>query len=209
VARFVLVHGAWLGGWSWAPLTRELELRGHDVEAPDLPCDDVSQTAEDYARVLGDTTGAVVVAHSLGGLTASLVDAAAHVYVAGLLPVADVYAEALDPRFTGTLRDEHDRSYWPDLATAERYLFPDCTRERAEWAFPQLRRQARVEAVSGQASGTYVACLRDAAVRPDWQRASSELGLEVVELDAGHFPMLTHPRELAEILIEVSRRTPT
>jgi pimeloyl-ACP methyl ester carboxylesterase len=207
VARFVLVHGAWLGGWSYGPLVRELELRGHAADCPDLPCDDVTKTAVDYAGVLGDTADAIVVAHSLAGLTTSLVDAAVHIYVAGLLPLPGIYADAVS--VTGTLRDDDGRSYWPDLATAEQHLFPDCPRDLAEWAFPQLRPQAPLEVVPADVNGTFVACLRDAVVRPEWQRATSQLGLTVVELDAGHFPMLTQPRELAELLIDVSRRTPT
>jgi pimeloyl-ACP methyl ester carboxylesterase len=48
----------------------------------------------------------------------------------------------------------------------------------------------------------YVLTRRDVVVRPDWQaRAARELlGVEPVELDAGHFPMITHPVELADVL---------
>ena len=31
MATFVLVPGAWLGGWAWRDVTRELRRRGHDV----------------------------------------------------------------------------------------------------------------------------------------------------------------------------------
>ncbi|MGJ3258170.1 MAG: alpha/beta fold hydrolase [Rhodospirillales bacterium] len=34
---FVLVHGAYHGGWCWEPLVRRLKDRGHDAVAPDLP----------------------------------------------------------------------------------------------------------------------------------------------------------------------------
>ena len=39
-------------------------------------------------------------------------------------------------------------------------------------------------------------------IRPDWQRhlARDVLGVEPIELDAGHSPMLSLPRELADIL---------
>ncbi len=37
MARFVLVHGAFGGGWIWGPLAERLEAAGHKVEAPDLP----------------------------------------------------------------------------------------------------------------------------------------------------------------------------
>ena len=35
--NFVLVHGAWHGGWCWNETKALLESQGHSVEAPDLP----------------------------------------------------------------------------------------------------------------------------------------------------------------------------
>jgi pimeloyl-ACP methyl ester carboxylesterase len=37
MARFVLVHGAFGGAWSWQPVVGHLETAGHTVEAFDLP----------------------------------------------------------------------------------------------------------------------------------------------------------------------------
>jgi pimeloyl-ACP methyl ester carboxylesterase len=37
MARFVLVHGAFGGAWSWEPVTGPLEAAGHTVETLDLP----------------------------------------------------------------------------------------------------------------------------------------------------------------------------
>src|ERR1700704_2003476 len=35
-ATFVLVHGAWLGGWCWKKVTPRLRAAGHEVFAPTL-----------------------------------------------------------------------------------------------------------------------------------------------------------------------------
>jgi hypothetical protein len=35
--RFVLIHGAWHGGWCWDKVIAELEARGHTAEAPTMP----------------------------------------------------------------------------------------------------------------------------------------------------------------------------
>ena len=35
-APFVLVHGAWLGGWCWKKVTPLLRAAGHEVFAPTL-----------------------------------------------------------------------------------------------------------------------------------------------------------------------------
>ena len=36
MATFVLVHGAWHGGWCWTPLKQKLCALGHEVHAPTL-----------------------------------------------------------------------------------------------------------------------------------------------------------------------------
>jgi pimeloyl-ACP methyl ester carboxylesterase len=103
VARYVLVHGAFAGGWCWEPVVAELERRGHTVQAPDLPgsgndttpVEDV--TLDAYAarvcEALADGEGpAVLVGHSMGGVV--ITQAAARcpervarlVYVAAFLP---------------------------------------------------------------------------------------------------------------------------
>jgi pimeloyl-ACP methyl ester carboxylesterase len=81
MTTFALVHGAWHGGWCWEKLSPFLQQTGHDVVAPDLPCDDGSATTFDpYADVVcaalaGRGDDVVVVAHSLGGATGTLVAA--------------------------------------------------------------------------------------------------------------------------------------
>ena len=36
MSAFVIVHGAWGGGWEWSPVARLLRERGHDVFTPTL-----------------------------------------------------------------------------------------------------------------------------------------------------------------------------
>jgi len=76
---FALVHGAWHGAWAWDALIPELEARGHRVVAPDLPCEDVDAGTAEYAGVvieaLDGSDDAIVVGHSLGGMTIPLVPA--------------------------------------------------------------------------------------------------------------------------------------
>jgi hypothetical protein len=201
--RFVLLHGAWHGGWCFEALGRELSALGHEVSAPDLPCDDISQTQYDYASLAGPQPDAIVVGHSLGGLTSSLVEARAHVYLAAILPIEDVFSEALAQGFGGFVRDEQGRSYWPDLESARTRLYPDCTDEQAALAYDLLRPQAPFSPHIGSfgPDDVYIACLRDAAVDPAWQvRAGREHVGRVLELDAGHSPFLTQPAELAALL---------
>ena len=203
MARFVLVHGAWHGAWCFAELVRELEARGHAAAAVDLPCDQVGIDQHDYAQLIGPQPDAIVVGHSLAGRTIPYVAARTRVYLAGLLPVEGAGTEAFVPTFGGTLRDELDRSYWPDADSCASFMYPDCTREQADWAFPQLRPQARIpEEIAPFGEGDVViATLRDATVDGEWQVATGRrYGARVIKLDSGHSPFITQPDELADLL---------
>ena len=77
MSTFVLIHGAGDVGWSWHLVEAQLRKHGHDVVAPDLPCDDDSAGLKEYAdtvvAAIGDRKNLLVVGHSYGGFTATLV----------------------------------------------------------------------------------------------------------------------------------------
>jgi pimeloyl-ACP methyl ester carboxylesterase len=207
VARFLFVHGAWHGAWCFQFVVEELLRRGHRAEAVDLPCEQVGLTQRDYATLIGPQPDAIVVGHSLGAQTVPLVEARLRVYVAGLLPVEDAEPACFAPGFGGAVRDELDRSYWPDADTCAARLYPDCTRAQSDWAFAQLRRQARITARAAPfgRGDVVIATLRDSAIDPGWQVGTAKMyGARVVELDAGHSPFLTQPEELAEVLTSLA-----
>jgi pimeloyl-ACP methyl ester carboxylesterase len=81
MSAFVLVHGAWHGGWCWQRLTPMLAARGHSVYAPTLT--GLGDRAHLRACVSGlkthvqdvvalveaeDLSDVVLVGHSLGGI---------------------------------------------------------------------------------------------------------------------------------------------
>lgn len=194
MATYSLVHGAWHGGWAWDLVRAELESRGHTVNAPDLPCEDVEATLEDYAAFVPPAD--VAVGHSLGGVVIPLVDARVHVFLCAVLGEVD-WDDALVPGFgDGTrIRDELGRSYYPDPADGARDLqYPPELAHLAE----KLRRQAPLNGRDVQVEhGMYIACANDACVRPEYQRRAP---YRQVEIDAGHSPMLECPLVLADIL---------
>lgn len=79
---FILVHGAWLGGWCWEKLRLLLEAEGHTAIAPDMPGHGEDkllikdQNLEKYActveALVAPLNGSVIlVGHSFGGMIIS------------------------------------------------------------------------------------------------------------------------------------------
>ena len=199
----MLVHGSWHGAWCWRELASGLERRGHQVETPNLPCDEPGLTVEDCAAFVGSHPEALVVGHSLGAQIVSLVDAGVRVYLAGLLPTGPDRSGTYHPNFTGTLRDELGRSYWPNPDTSAAHMFADCTRAQADAAFPQLRHQSPLQPVADTLCerDIVLATTRDAVIEPAWQLSKAHAaGARIVEIDCGHSPFVTQPDELAELL---------
>src|SRR5262245_60896718 len=80
-ATYVLVHGAWHGGWCWGKVTPLLQQGGHRVFAPTLTglgerahllssAVDLTTHVQDVTAVLEyeDLREAILVGHSYGGM---------------------------------------------------------------------------------------------------------------------------------------------
>jgi predicted alpha/beta hydrolase family esterase len=204
MARFVLIHGGWHGGWCFRRLAEELRVHEHQVSSPDLPCDQVGLTPLDYAREVGPQPDAIVVGHSLAGFTLPHIEARRRVYLAALPPleratINECYVEG----FSGPVLDAQGRSYWPDAETAAQWLYPDCPRPQSDWAYVRLRHQARLEPIPAPfgRGDLVIATMQDAVVKPEWQvHTAHSHGADVIELESGHSPFLTQPKELADLL---------
>jgi pimeloyl-ACP methyl ester carboxylesterase len=82
MATFILIHGAWHGGWCWERLAPLLTAAGHKVLAPDLPgmgadtrelgSDPLGEWADFVTGLVsGAEAPVILVGHSLGGLVIS------------------------------------------------------------------------------------------------------------------------------------------
>jgi pimeloyl-ACP methyl ester carboxylesterase len=225
MATFCLVHGSWHGPWCFERLVPQLEAARHRAIAVDLSSDVPGSTCSGYAETVAEELAdaddeVIVIGHSFGGLTVPLV--AEHrpvrhlVYLAALIPEPGISMsgqfeaeESILVPEGGRDLDEQERSYWSDREVAIAAMYSDCTPEDAEWAWSKLRPQSRAAQNERcpldrlpDLPTSYVICRDDRMVSAEWARnaARARLGIAPIEIEGGHSPFLTRPRELADLL---------
>jgi pimeloyl-ACP methyl ester carboxylesterase len=211
VASFALIHGAGDVGWYWHLVAAELRGRGHDVVAPDLPCDDDSAGLSEYAdtvlKAIGDRRELVVVAQSLGAFTAPLLCERAPVgllvLVAGLVPRP---GEAARDWWTNT-GYEPEPGEWSGDERAT--FYHDVPTELAEEALKRGRAQSDTPTQEPwpldawpEVPTRFLLCRDDRLLPAAFLRrvVRERLDIEPDEIDGGHCVALSRPRELAERL---------
>ncbi len=228
MTAFVLIHGAYQGGWIWAPVAARLHAEGHVAHAPSLdgcgeratqlrPGITTESQAEETAQLLfyEDLSDVVLVGTSSGGMVAARTAELARERVARL-----VFVDALVLKPGETIGDivNRPRPINSDVATGrpseERLadLLRDLPRESAEWAaerFGLHPAAAFAEPVvldsfwDREWDASVIWCRRAANPGEAHQRRCAEaLGARWHELDTGHYPMLSEPDALTRLILE-------
>lgn len=221
MSTFGLVHGGSFGEWCWESVLPMLEARGHDVATVDLSPKDLADGAARCADIVCEafdelSDDLVLVGHSIAGLIIPL--------VASRRPVQRlVFIHALLPRSGQSVVDQMETEpdmfnpemftattpFWEDETVAVHFLLHDCQPEVAHESFHRLRPEPGV--VGGEVTplkswpdvpSTYIVCTEDRTATPAWARnaARERLGVEPLEISSGHCPMLSRPKELADLL---------
>jgi alpha-beta hydrolase superfamily lysophospholipase len=164
MARFVLVHGAWHGAWSWEGIAEDLRSAGHEVDAIDLPGHGEDATPHDeitldsyvdrVAEAIGDDGEPVIlVAHSMGGIPVTQAlerlpeRVAKAIYVTSFLPKDGESLQSLaslpenpDDKVIANCEIAPPDAILPDWA-AKAAFYNRCTDEQAQAAISQLNPQ--------------------------------------------------------------------
>ncbi len=221
MATFVLIHGAGDVGWYWHLVEAELRERGHEVVAPDLPCDDDSADLHDYAGTvvdaIGDRGDLVVVGQSYGGFTAPLVagrlQAQALVLVAGMIPApGEAPADWWDNTGYRQAVEEQGRRDGGATGSEDPFVafYHDVPRALAEEALSRARSESQAAYDSPwpleawpDVPTRFVLCTEDRFLPPAFMRkvVSMRLGVTPDEIAAGHCVALSRPKELADMLV--------
>jgi pimeloyl-ACP methyl ester carboxylesterase len=228
MTTFVLIHGANQGGWIWQPTAAHLRAAGHLVHAPSLdgcaerrhslrPGITTATHATDIAELMfyEDLRDVVLAGTSAGGMVLCRAAELARERIARLVFV-DALA-LLDGERIGqivnrtTTRVTTALAVGPSREDAESRMFAALDPALRAWALarytphPIAAMEEPVELKSFWSESwptTVIRCRRSANPPEAHQRRTAEkLNGKYLELDAGHYPMLTDPGALAPLLM--------
>ncbi len=228
VRPFVLVHGAWHGAWCWERLTPLLSARGFWAVAPCLA--GVGERAKEIGPHITLDTHVEETIALLNAWQMSDVILVGHSYAGAVITgVADrvpwllrklVYLDAVIPEPGKSL---NGGTAQPNTSPSNRAVMPAVSPQSlgitdpadAAWAARRLTahpintfdQPIRIASPIGNGvPGAYIACTRPAMMphakyaafvrtRPDWR---------MLELATGHEAMITAPRQLAAMLVDLA-----
>jgi pimeloyl-ACP methyl ester carboxylesterase len=229
MATYVLIHGAYQGGWIWQPVATRLRAAGQLVYAPSLdgcgerhdlvrPGITVGTHAREVAQLLfyEDLTDVVLVGTSSGGMViVKAVELARDrigrlVFVDALALLPGERVDAIVKR--AAANQTTDITTGPTRADAESRLFRDLDDSTRAWALARITPHpvAALEAPMEPTTfweqtwpATVIRCRRAANPPESHQRRTAErLGATWHEMDTGHYPMLSAPDELTRLLLK-------
>jgi len=229
LTTFMLIHGAYQGGWIWKPVTARLRAAGHVAFNPSLDgCGERAYqlrpgiTTETQAQELADflrcedLRDVVVAGTSAGGMVMAALAERARDRIARL-----VFADALALRNGEKIRDIVTR---PAAVVTEVGTGP-----KAEESYAKMVKDGVAPDLARWAAERFglhpIGCFHDPVKLPSfWQqkwhadvvycphalnpgeahqrRCAETLGARWHVIDTGHYPMLSAPDELVRVLVE-------
>jgi pimeloyl-ACP methyl ester carboxylesterase len=227
MATYVLLHGAYQGGWIWQLVAPHLRAAGHTVFAPTLdgcaerrqalrPGIDTEFQAGEIAEMLffEDLRDVVLVGTSCGGMIAARVAETARDRIGRI-----VFADAL-ALFNGETIGDHVKrpnavttplATGPSREDAANRMFVSLDGAMKEWAVARYTPHP-VAAMSAPVkldsfwqqdwNASVIWCRRSVNPPVAHQKRTAEtLKARWYELDTGHYPMLTEPKALADLVM--------
>ncbi len=221
VRNVVLVHGAFADGSSYARVIPLLRARGFNVTAAQVPLGTLSEAVAAARRAIDRQDGPVLlVGHSFGGMIISEAGndpkVVGLVYIAAFVPEENQSAQDVlqpYPPAPGIAEEQLDASgylwvtrkgmeedFVPDLPPDERFLVyatqgPLGTKAIAE----------RVASPAWKAKPTWYVAVNDRMLPPEYEQAiAKHINATTVTLTSGHVPMLSRPREIADVIAQAA-----
>lgn len=228
MATYVLVHGSFQGGWIWQRVARGLRAAGHEVYHPSLDgCAERAGslrpeiTSDSQGREIAglisyeDLRDVILVGTSSGGI---IVSRAAElvpdrirriVFIDALVPMPGESTPIINSR---PPYPPGELAYGPAPDQARGKVFTDLEPELQDWALARYTRQPvrpnddpvdHREFWSRKWVVDVLRCAQSPLPPESHQRRTAEkLGGTYAEINAGHYPMLSHTNEIVRYLLD-------
>ena len=220
----VLVHGAWADGSSWAEVIPRLQAAGLHVTAVQNPLTSLADSVAETRRALALQDGpTVLVAHSWCGTVISETGTdpkvTALVYVAARAPDEGEDFVALSGKFpTMPARagvEERDGFTRLSEEAFLKYFANGVPKKKAEVLYAEQQPAAatlfggRTTAAAWRSKPSWYAVSKlDQTISPDLERfLATRMKAKTVELEAGHLSLVSHPKEIADLILSAAGRS--
>ena len=226
VRNIVLVHGAFADGSSYAKVIPLLTAKGYRVTAVQNPLSSLAADVETTRRAIAMQDGPVIlVGHSWGGMVISEAGndpkVVGLVYIAAIVPTdgqaaGDVLKPypptsglgRMKPDASGYLsltRQGIEEDFVPDLPPAERALV---FATQGPWNYTALAEKVMNPAWKTRPS--WFIAVDDRILPPDYELAiARQIKAKTTRLPSGHVPMLSRPREVANVILDAAKSATT
>jgi pimeloyl-ACP methyl ester carboxylesterase len=222
VKNIVLVHGAWADGSSWSKIIPLLEAKGLHAVAVHNPLSSIADDVASTNRIIDAQDGPVLlVGHSYGG--AVITEAGMNPKAVGLVYVA-AFAPDEGETLGGLAQGYPGTPLFGEIQPiADGYIL--LTPKGVTEDFAQDLSPAEIKLVIATQSATQSAILgtpikkaawhtkpswfviasNDRAISPEQEKATAKrMNSKTLTLASSHLPMLSHPKEVADFVIEAA-----
>ncbi|TDK32184.1 alpha/beta hydrolase [Rhizobium deserti] len=219
--NIVFVHGLFADGSCWSEVIAQLQPKGLNITSVQNPLTILPESVAAAERVLARQDGpTVLVGHSFGGMIVTQAgmhpNVSAVVYIAARAPDANEDFGALaktfatPPASAGIVFDGDE-----GRLTKEAFLRDfagDVPQDRAEvlyatqYPFQKALLSGKVtEAAWRHKPSFYAVSSEDRTINPDLERfLAKRMGAKTIELKASHLSLISHPREVSELILEAA-----
>ena len=231
---FVLVHGAWHGGWAWQRVALLLRAAGHDVHTPTLtgvsdrahllsPSVGLSTHVTDVVSLIEayDLSDVVLVGHSYGGQVVTRVAdripdrIAKRVYLDAFAgddgeAAIDLQPETVAGHYRESVAERGSGWLIPVRSLAKMGVTDEAD---VAWLTPRLTphpwltftEPLRLTGAGPGVPAEFIECVDWMRVFRGQRERAEARGWPVHELVTGHEAMVTAPKPLADLLLAIAR----
>jgi len=221
--NIVLVHGLFADGSCWSEVIPRLQAKGLNVTSVQNPLTTLDDAVAETQRVLARQDGPTVLAgHSFSGMivTEAGVDpnVSALVYVAARAPDAGEDYTALAQTFptppaSAGIAFDGDEGRLSEAAFLRDFA-GDLPVERAKvlYAVQEPSHKALLTGKTKHAAwrskpSFYAVSTEDRTINPDLERfMAKRMGATTIEVKASHLSLISHPQEIAELILQAAGR---